>query len=390
MKNTTQFSTFLIFCALCSFFFPSNAQQQNAENHTQRKKNILDIDSRLDKKISNSRKESTFLGIYQLIDQFTRVKIEREQGAKEYDDRAITVGFESVPARAVMDALAASLLARWERIPNKGYRLLVSTAELDLVYRDNTHYEKDRNKHSARFIQGIESLPTDTQARLMSGEYSRISNLPEPMQQSLLGIMETWATQTAETGRPSKTLPLLEIPQGEIEIHSRNATGFKKLFLRVRTASSGDFGFSITNYHAKKEERLNAKTKLGEPSPIYVPDKLEITHKEAKELPVLKQLITLKLSNATLPETLRTLHAKYKIPFLCDIDKTDPLRKDIDVVDLPLGDFLDELTKTYEGSEWEWRPYQFLVMRNDKNISTAVNVQRMMEAKPLNAKPPKK
>lgn len=338
-------------------------------------KSYFEEDSRLDQKITIKSYGIAHRELWQVLENKIRAPIEREEAASEIEADEIVIAASNVPVPTLMDAVAARVLARWERTQHNGYRMLVNQFELDFVFGAKSEREQERFAAGAAFIQDMNALPAQKRALLQSGEYVAFSSLPASMQQSLTQMLFSLSLEYQAKGKPATLQPEV-LPQAAFRLERKPAQGFNRYFITVKADGGRASGWRFNDYEAQKQAREAArqeKQKAGEPNSIYTPVKWELSHREAKRLPALKRPITLDMKAVTFPEVLRRLHEKYNIAFISDSRKSMPDRADIVLRSLTLGDALDRLTQIYRNTEWEWRKDGFLIVRSSSNPTRHIN-----------------
>ncbi|HZO89926.1 MAG TPA: hypothetical protein VFB38_16470 [Chthonomonadaceae bacterium] len=325
----------------------------------------FDSDPRLSVPMTIEMRSCPHWQLWARLARKTRLSIDREEAANELDSSTIAIAGKNVSARALMDAMAARVMARWERT-EKGYRLLVSQRELDDVYLPQSNRERERFAIGAAFIRDFNALPASEQARLLSGRSVPFTSLPAAMQQAVSRMLESLALEYREKGM-SDTVPPSRLSDAMFRLERKPAPGFNRLFMTVRIPEIGSTGWRLNDYEAQKQARQQRVA--GGPDPIYAPVKFEVKPEDAKRLPALKRVVTLQMWQATFPEALQRLHEKYGLAFVSDPKQYMSQQANINIPPMPLGEALDWLTEIFRDTEWEWRKYGFVVVRGPLNPS---------------------
>lgn len=327
-------------------------------------------DSRLNAPMTIQSASYMHLRLWRAIARTTKVPIDREQNAMELDTDPVALAGKDVPARALMDAAAARILARWERTEKKGYRLLVPQAEMDRGYGASNEYERERFRAGRAFIRALMALPAEERSRMESGQSVPFTSLPSDMQMAVTEMLQSLARQAQVTGWT--VFPVARVAEAEFRLERKPSSEFNRLWLQLKVPGQ-DVGFRINDYEEKKQERAGkARQKwqqMGEPDGLYIPEKFEVSQEAAKRLPALKRVVQIDAEGATFPKVLWLLHEKYGIAFLSDPKRTMPQRADVHLPPMPLGEALDKLTKIYKDTEWEYRKLGFIIVRGPRNPS---------------------
>jgi hypothetical protein len=336
----------------------------------------FETDKRLDQTLTISSLRQEHALLWTRIDRRTGIEIEREDAAREFDDVPIALGGNDVSARAWMDAIAARVLARWEKTERSGYRFVVGDGELDFVYGAKDASRAAQLQAWSDFARQMQHLPPEQQAQLLSGNPYPVSELPDGMRQSLLEMMEALARGQESRGIGNQEPARLPM-QATVAIERRPNNGFD--VYKVRPGNGASYGgvFSVNNYEEKKRERMASLDK----DAVYQPVHNEIKPEAAKKLPALKRVVSINIRNATFPDVLKRLYTTYGIAFVSDAPRSMPQKADVRFSALPLGDLLDHLTEIYPGTEWEWRKYGVLVVRGAENVASRKRRENALAAR---------
>lgn len=328
-------------------------------------RHYFDNDPRLDTKMTINSRACTHLTLWREITRWTRVPIDREQGASEFDDVPLVLAGHRVPARAIMDAVAARIMARWERMERDGYRFLVPQGEADRGFNPYNEHERERFRIGAGFIRDFHALSQESQKRLLQGPVP-FTDLPVGMQQAVAGMLASLSHEWQEQkGRGTSVQPH-QLSAARFRLDRKPAHGFNRYFITVSVQNVGSTGWRLNDYEMQEAARRQ-KRKAGEYVDIYLPRKFEVSQEKAKRLSALQQTVELDAQNITLPGVLLQLHEKYGIPFVCDPEREMPQRADVNLSRMTLGEALDRLMELYPNTEWEWRKYGVMVVRGPLN-----------------------
>lgn len=312
--------------------------------------------------------------LWQGITRNTKTRIERHPWARDLDDVPVCLAGNAVSARALMDAAAARVLARWEWTDRNAYRLLSPEWELDEVFGAQSEEERERFQSGREFIRVLNALPADERASLESGNPVSFASLPPGMRIAVGAMLDPLVREQKKKGW--EVFPAERINEASLRLGRLPATEFDRLFLTLKVPGGNGAGFRINDYETRKQDRDAARQgrqragKPGKPEDLddlYVPKRFEVSPEQAKRLPTLKRLVTLDGQNVSFPDVLLLLYKQYGIPFVSDPKIVMPQRADVHLSSMPLGEALDRLTEIYKDTEWEWRKYGVLVVRGPSN-----------------------
>jgi hypothetical protein len=276
-----------------------------------------------------------------------------------------------MPARSVMDALAALTLYRWERTEKNGYRLLISQREMN-VYKPKNPHQKDRYAQGLKFVQELDKLPAPEQNRIRAGEQVPLHSLPPEMRQAAEGVLEALNQELVSQGR-SAAIELNQLVQGTtVRLRHQKIKNFNRYSFGIHVPELGGASISFSDYESHEREAQAArerKIQSGQSDALYEPVRFALSQDEARKLPALQKKVTVQMRDVTLPQVLRYLHVTYGVAYISDPELAIPQRASVNIVNLPLGKALDRLTQTYDNTEWEWRKSKFLVVRGPNNPS---------------------
>lgn len=333
----------------------------------------FETDKRLDQTLSVSNPTLEHSLLWTRIDRRTGIEIEREDAAREFDDVPIALGGSSVSARAWMDAVAARVLGRWEKTEKNGYRFMVPQSELDFIYGSTNEFEEERNNACVDFLRAMKQLPPEDKASIMAGNPYPISQLPDAMRQPLQTMLDSFVHQYQEREHGSPFPDKLPTERN-LMIRRKVKKGFDSLSISFTEGATPNGGFSVSNYDEKKRERLASLDK----DAVYQPVRYEIKPEDAKKLPALKRHVSVNMQNATFPDVLKKLHETYGVAFVSTAPRHMPQKADVNLAAVPLGELLDKLTEIYPKTEWEWRKYGVLVVRDPSTVETQARMDQIL------------
>ena len=325
-------------------------------------------DPLLSSKITIREKEATHAFLWKRLRENTGLLIEREESVADLDNAQIVVYCEKSSVRSVMDALAARILARWEKIP-KGYLFLVSSKELESVYKPKTLLQRDIYRKGMEMVSLIKQLPQDVRQQLNAGEAVPFGSF-SPEMQNLQRDLVRLSVKESLMGEPEGTRTSFctdDFSDATIKIIDENAKGFDCYGITINKASAGQIYHSVNNFEQRMEEGGIAGTNADKYA-IYAPKKYELSREDALKTSLLKQRISLKMQEARLPQVLIKLHEKYGVNFMSDAYSTFPQKANINFDQITLGEALNKLMELYPKTEWELRKSRFLIFRSPQNI----------------------
>lgn len=322
-------------------------------------------DNRLQVPVTVKPGTLTLAQVLPLLTKATHVNIYTE--ADWLNRTVFTLACPNRNAAALMDGLAAVYLMRWVRDNKKGYQLLDS-AVMSAEYLPHTAASNNLHRNGMLFISGLDKLPEALRQAVTSGNKIPVSQLPDTMMQAVKGMAAASIEMHQEILPQSIPLDPNNLNGCSLAMQIQpgpQATVYNCRIEWEGTGQVGMSGFSFDDYLERKAEQ--DKLLSGPDSPLVPVGRFEQTQKQAKDLPELKQAVTLKLEKATLADALQKLHDTYGIAYIADLPPTATQTADLVYNSLPLGDVLDRLAQTYKGTEWEWRPLGFLVLRGPQN-----------------------
>lgn len=273
-------------------------------------------------------------------------------------------------AASLMDALASLCLSRWLRDDKRGYEFRDGDPITDQSL-PRTQSAWDFQQSGMRFVKGMEALPDEQRSALMKRAVVAVTDLPEPMMQSIKDHIKAMDEQLREGSPhyPDKGLVAENLDDCTVQVTTQQ-NGLSTVYYlgiywgRTEHSTNGGFCFPFNDFPERKAE-IDKRIASGDPS-IIVTRRFEAMP-QAKELPELKQIVKIKANKATLGEVLQQLHESYGVDYVADAPQRLSGVASFNIGPLPLADALDRLTEQYPETEWEWRSLGFLVVRGFAN-----------------------
>lgn len=361
----------LIACAGPAF------SQQSAPNATNplppAPRTYLETDPRLAETLTLNVTGQTFAQICERIRRKTGVRLTFSEGANEFRNQAVVIYGENVPARAVMDALAAIYLCRWERVSEKHFNLL----DVDHLAASTPDQEL-RNAVAAAGLgirDAIQALSPAERARLTSEQLVPFVSLSPYVQATTRQFFEACNRRSAGATQATP-IPIEALTNSQFAFSSEARQDHTAYHVRIqipnvdenRSNMSGTFYFDDRGERRQREiQRRAARAVSGEVDELYVPRRYEISADEARRRPELQKLVELSTQNATYNEAFARLCRQAGVPFVHLLNEQQPVRRDVNLPRMPLSEALDRLTADFTTSEWEYRRPGFLVVRGPGN-----------------------
>ena len=324
----------------------------------------LDSDTRLARRVSIAASSPTHIRLYGVVSRKAGVAIDREAAAAEFDNSRVALAAPNAAARALMDAIASRVLARWEKVDRNRYRLLVPGAEIDWIYKAKNEFTAERYRLGTEFIQSVGSLDFGLRAEIAAGQPILIARLPAQMRELLNGMLESCAKENKSKGL-GPTVFGSDLSNATLRMQRQSTPpGFQEFWVNVGVPGVGSSGFRINNYASS---RAGGQSQTNASSQTHDPQRFEVKPSDAKLLSELKVVVTLDAGKITFPDAMRLLHEKYGFAYISD-SKTDmPQKAEVRIPRMSLGEALDRLTEIFKDTEWEWRKYGFIVIRGPNN-----------------------
>lgn len=327
----------------------------------------LEKDARLTRPMTVQSRSLFYPNLCLRITRATRARIYTGLGT---DTIPVAIAADNVSARAIMDALAALHLTRWERTEDNGYRLLTSQRNLDFVYGDRgNEHRRERFQAGTEFVQGLNGISPADRQRILSGRFLSFASLPAQLQPYVPRMLESLGKE-----HPWSVFPGSRLSEAEFRMERRPKDEFDEYSVTVRIPGEHSTGWKINTYEQRKLEREAQRrqwARSGQLDPLHAPVHFEVTPEQARRMPALQKLVELSARKVTLPEALMLLHKKYGIAFISNaplLPVEKPRRTDIHLSTMPLHEALDKMTtEIYPDCEWEWRKYGVLVVRDAAN-----------------------
>lgn len=333
----------------------------------------LETDPQLGQTLTLNVTGQTFAQICERIRRKTGVRLTFSEGANEFRDQAVVIYGENVPARAVMDALAAIYLCRWERVSEKQYNLL----DVDHLARSRPDQElRDAVVAAGIGIRNaIQALPPAERARLTSEKLVPFASLSPSVQTATRQFFE--ASNHQHAGRPQATsIPVEALMNSQFAFSSKARQDHTEYDVRFQISTldgngssmSGTFSFDDRGERRQQElQRRAGRTVSGQVDELYIPRRYEVSAEEARRRPELQKTVELTMRNATYNEAFARLCRQAGVPFVHILNEPQPVRRDVSLSRMPLSEALDRLTADFDTSEWEYRRPGFLVVRGPGN-----------------------
>lgn len=316
---------------------------------------VLSLDSRLRKTVTVREVDRGLTDLFATVRRASRVSLYTRES--ELQHARLVAGCKNQPVEALMDAVSALWLVRWEKDQPGRYELLVSEAELS-VYQPQNKFQEERFAHGRRFSEGLKKLPVALRAMLLSNQRFSPNALPPDMLSSVRAMVDALNQEYAESG-DTNPFPLHRLPEAAIRLEHKNPRGVNSFFLTLELPGWGSMGWLFSDHTpATTSDRL------------YVPQKLKLRREQAAKLPALQQRVSVEAEQATLTEIVQALYQRHGIPFVADADRKETRRADVRIQNKPLAEALDRLVEVYQGYEWEYRELGFLVFRAPDNPAT--------------------
>jgi hypothetical protein len=334
----------------------------------------LETDPQLAQTLTLNVSGQTYAQICERIRRKTGVRLTFSEGANEFRDQAVVIYGENVPARAVMDALAAIYLCRWERVSEKQYNLL----DVDHLARSRPDQEL-RDAVIAAGIgirDAIQALPPAERERLTSGKYVSFASLSPAVQAATRQFFEasnrqSAAAPSAAAPRPTP-IPIEALANSQLTFSSeahQDHTSYNVHFqIPVDSNGSSIGGTSSFDDRGERRQReIQRRAASGEVDELYIPRRYEVSAEEARRRPELQRTVELTMRNATYNEAFARLCRQAGAPFVHILNEPQPVRRDVSLPRMPLAEALNRLTADFNTSEWEYRRPGFLVVRGPGN-----------------------
>lgn len=327
----------------------------------------FDSDPQLRVKTSLRSLEAPFPYLWDGFMRKAKIVIQRDDSAREFDNASLGVFCNDVTVHDVMDAMAASVLARWEAIP-KGYRFLVNNTELDNAYMPKSERFRELNRKGMEFMSQLRDLPEEARKRLESGQALPYNALTPSMQALGKEMLHAIMEEELQKLPPGTQLAIEseDYSQASVKLSREPSKGFDSYYISLMKEGAGSAMWNVNNYERRKAEGAQVGT-TADKSKVYTPKKYEISRDDALENPLMKKNVSLQMRDALLPQVLKRLHEEYGVNFVCDAVRNFPRAATIQFKSVALGDALDRLTKLYPDTEWELRKSNILVYRSASN-----------------------
>jgi hypothetical protein len=274
----------------------------------------------------------------------------------------------------VMDAIAALYQGKWQK-ENAGYGLNTGASDLD-GYLPTSYFENERDKEVPRFFEGIKGLPDGFKDRFISKDDNPkisipVRDLPSSSQDILQKIVDLLDTQHKEEDQ-DRALFGTDLLQSKIHIKDQSEQGITNYFVSVM-GSVGTAGFLLSNY-SDVRSKINKNPNWHVPGKNLIFDKKQPLNKDKykalKRHHPLEQMIEFNEKNIPLYAIVRKINEKTNIAIISDRVSYLKERQDVVIPRTTVQEAIEKLMKIYQGTEWEWRESEFLVVRSASNPNT--------------------
>jgi cytochrome c556 len=326
---------------------------------------FLENDRLLQTEISQVGKVVSYAHIFKEMSREAKIRLHFAKSTGDVANTKLVVAYKSMPVGAVMDAVAALYLFRWQKTTDKQYHLLGSSVGADTVFLPKNEYQRDRFAASKAFLASLDKLPATERNRILAG--SPIHALPPSLQTPVKEMIQALNRQKVAEGRNPWDMDRLR--DATLRVSEESREGFRTYKFNVTLPGIRSTSFAYNDYADTKREAERANTKTGNASigAIYSTALYAVPRREADKQAQMKKRVSLNVRDATLPQVLLMLHQKYDIPFVSQNEKELPQRADVRFDSLPLATALDRLTELYKGTDWELRRLGFVVVWGENN-----------------------
>jgi hypothetical protein len=323
-----------------------------------------------------------------LLRDASRVPMFVQKG--EMQSALLFLTFRKMSAWKVMDAVAALWLARWGQTDGDGYQLMTSADEIRNTFTPKNAYKRRRNEAGMKFLSAMDGLPPGVRADLRAGKPVSVASLTPELQARLGEMVDALNQERVANDPDNQPFPLSLLVGSTITFSVSNFEQVKDYWVQVSNSDWGSSGFAFDDYEYNNRRRAQARAAqrpgTGNGSGArntgnetvrsdteasdtreFSPVKFEITQKEARTLPELRQAVRIERRRVTLPLVLREMHDRYGTPLVADAPafQTEVRDVSIDVATLPMA--FDRLTQIYRDTQWEYRASGFFVVRSATN-----------------------
>jgi hypothetical protein len=311
--------------------------------------------------------------LFTILHNNYQVPIRIDASDYEMQYRDLVVFSRGKTLRAEMDAIAFLWNATWELTKKKEYLFAIDSLWEGGIYNHSNNTKAD---FAEAFINDSDNLSERLHNKLFSKENANLppdkaglsaDQLPDIMYKQLLGIANI-DHQTATSKLPEGHIVQkpASVPKSQIRVWlSQNPKkGYNTYNIKL---FGGSFSSSMTVSDVKKKQKEYNNSKINEKYlPIYRTERNQISQKDKVRVPELKQSVEIHMQRAYLPDILKHLAERYNIPLVGNNRINLPQKCNVDIPKMPLYQVLDELTKLYSDTEWEWREMGMLVVRKKR------------------------
>ena len=335
-------------------------------NFQSRKKDLSDLDQRLKQKIAITSIEEKISRCFLLIKKRTNVLLYTNESVLNND--FISFALKDRTIIDFMDALCAFKKGYLWQENKKNYLFYRRQDEKELAtaYIPETGPQKDWYNNIVAFKEEAKKLSPDLQKQMGTGQGVSVGALPKSMQGYISNVLEAHNQLMRDGGKGSERGAIVD------------ANNLQNSFLALKNTGQTPeginlFAFAFSNHdtyatftHNDYAEQLEAKRKEQQQKGLpniekYSYEEGKADLKDLENQPILKTKIKLKLRNVDLAEVMRYLGKYYQVEYISDSEEYAFVRKDIDLLEMPLKEIMEQLCKIYHAG-WECRKTGILVV----------------------------
>jgi hypothetical protein len=340
------------------------------EPNAQEARTYLEAETRLAELLPLNVSGQTMAELLTRIQRRTGITLGFGDRARAYQNKRVGMAGETMPCRAILDALAAVELCRWVRTGERRYELREPSPGAVPAVRQAASNEVTSRGLALRNLMRM--VPPDQFKRMSNGQYLPFTRLSPRLKAAITELVNASnradaASAAVTSGRREPILiSMRDVEVGEISFQeeARPEVTRYRLFYRFRYDADGNMkSGSIPFNDALERGKPGAATELEE---LYLPVRFEIPLKEAKERTELQRVVSLRAPDLTYPEAAARLCAQARIPTLYFIERSAK-RGNVNQSGLPLAEALEGLGKVFPEYEWEYRRMGFLIVREPSN-----------------------
>lgn len=306
------------------------------------------------------------------IQRRTGITLAVGERARAYQNKRVGMAGETMPCRAIMDALAAVELCRWVRTGERRYELREPSPGAIPAVRQAANSEVTTRGLALRDLMRM--VPPDQFKLMSNGQYLPYTRLSPRLKTAITELVNASnradiASVAVTSGRREPILiSMRDVEVGEISFQeeTRPEVTRYRLFYRFRYDADGNRkSGSISFNNASERGGRGGANELEE---VYLPIRFDMSLKEAKEQPELQRDVSLRSPELTYPEAVSRLFGLAKVPTLYFIERSAK-RKSVNLSGVPLIEALEQLGKVFPDYEWEYRRMGFVVVREPGNTA---------------------